>query len=109
MKINLSPQIGSSPSDIKRSSWVLLFQKFSSAKFLSSFLSLSVLVKEGFPWICMLQNEIRMQLVALMSREAAKRKSSSPTRTLYAAAVALEQLQTQQIRRGMRPFSAFRL
>lgn len=69
---------------------MLFFQVLFSAEFLSSLLSLPAPVREALPCICTLQNEVYTQLLALMTRKAAKRNSYSPIASVEVAAVALK-------------------
>lgn len=109
MAINSSHQTGRLASDINLSNLVLAFQVVSNCNFMSSFPSVSISVKEGLPWICMLQNEACVQIFLFVSREAAKGKCCSPTASVDAAAVALEQLQMQQFCQVMRASLALSL
>lgn len=71
---------------------MLCYQEFSSVDFLYSFPPLRILVNKVFPWICLPENEACVQLIALMSRKAAKRKSISRMASVEADAETLEML-----------------
>lgn len=104
--MNPTHQTGSNVSDITGGSLVL-FSRCYKAPIFSLFPFVAITVKEKFPWISRPLTESCVQVVALMNRKAGRRSSSSRTAIVDVAAAALEDLQTQQVRRVMRASLAF--
>lgn len=90
---------------INRQSGLLHRQRQITASFLGvlqcqdsfSFSVHASLCQRGASWICNLQNEACMQLVALMSRTLSELKCSNGTASVGMAAAVLEQLKSRQI------------